>query len=71
MLVLLAGSWSMNCSGMETGYTGLVLARHLLLPTRNGCDGICMMRIAYYGTRVVNSAGEFELREGAQLQLMQ
>ena len=55
---------------MKTGYAGLVLVRQLVLPTRNGCDGICVMRIPCNATRVVNSAGEFVWREGRPLQLM-
>ena len=41
-----------------------------MLAIRSGRDGICVIRIACYARRVVNSGSEFVLREGALLWLM-
>ena len=55
---------------MMTGYTGQVLARQLMLVISSGWDGILVTRIACYARRLVNSGGEFVLREGGPLRLM-
>ena len=55
---------------IKIGYTGLVLAEQLVLAIRSGWYGICVIRIACYARRVVNSGGEFVLREGGPLRLM-
>ena len=70
MLVLLAVWWSVSLGRMKTGCTGLVLARQRVLATKNGWDGIFMIRIACYAKRIVNSGSECMLREGGQLPLM-
>ena len=70
MLVLLAVSWSVSLERMKIVYTGLVLTRQLALATRSGWHGICVIRIACYTRRVVNSAGEFVWRAGGPFRLM-
>ena len=69
-LVQLAAWWRVSLGRMKTGYTGPVRARQRMLTIWSGWDGICVIRIAWYAQRVVNSGGEFGLREGAALQLM-
>ena len=55
---------------MKIGYPGLIFARQWVLGIKNGWDGICIIRIAYFASRVMNSGGEFVLREGGPLRLM-
>ena len=70
MLVLLAVWWSVSLERMKTGYTCLVLARQLVHATRNCRHCILVMKIDCYPRMVVNSGGEFLLREGGPLQVM-
>ena len=69
MLVLLAVWWSVSLRRMKSGYTGLVLARQLVLATKSGWDGILVKRIACWARMVVKFGGEFVLREGGPLRL--
>lgn len=55
---------------MNTVSTGLVLARQLVLASRNGWYGIFMKIIACHARRFVNSGDEFVLREDGLHQLM-
>ena len=71
MLVLLAVWSSVSLGRMKTGCTGLLLARQLVLATKSGWDGILVKRIACCARKVVNFGGEFVLREGGPLRLLE
>ena len=48
---------------MKTVYAGQVLASQLLPAIKSGWHSMRVIRITYYARKVVNSGGEFLLRE--------
>ena len=65
-----SGRWSVSLVRMKTGCTGLVLVRRLVLATNSSWDGILVKRIPCCARMVVNFGGEFVLREGGPLRLL-
>ena len=70
MLVPVAVWWIVSLRRMKTGRTGQVVVRQLVLATKSGSHGIRVIKIACDARRVVNSDGQFVLREGRPLWLM-